>query len=402
MLSPHFAGKRKIAYTYLMNTLNFGLIGLGMMGREVASAVMRWGCVTDPDLDLRPKIVSICSRTLPEEDERWYRENLGTVTQATQDYREVLANPDVDAVYVAVPHHLHEQIYIDCIRAGKHLFGEKPFGIDREANARILEAVREHPDLFVRCVSQYYFAPAVMRMCGLIESGFFGRIIEAEAGFLHSSDLDPRKRINWKRMAAYNGEYGCMGDLGMHILAVPLRAGWKFENVRAVLSNLVPERPDKDGKMVPCDTYDNATLFCNTVDPKGFSFPVSLKMHRISPGEKNTLYFTIIGMSGAARVSTKNINRIEIFEYTGGEQAWRNIDMGHETAFPTITGPIFEFGFSDHMLQMLAAFLYEFRNGRAKSLFSGCVRPEETRRSHDLFTAALESGRTSLTVAVWV
>jgi predicted dehydrogenase len=383
-----------------MKTLNFGLIGLGMMGREVASAVMRWGCLTDPDLDVRPRIVSICSRSLPEEDERWYRDNLGTVTQATRDYREVLANPDVDAVYVAVPHHLHEQIYIDCIRAGKHLFGEKPFGIDREANARILEAAAEHPEVFVRCVSQYYFAPAMAKMCGLIERGFFGRIIEAEAGFLHSSDLDPNKPINWKRIIEYNGEYGCMGDLGMHVLAVPVRAGWKFENVRAVLSNLVPERPDEDGKTVPCETWDNATLFCSTVDPKGFGFPVTLKMHRISPGEKNTFYLTIIGMRGAARISTKNINRIEFLEYTGKEQVWQSLDMGFETVFRTTTGRIFEFGFTDYMPQMLAAFLFEYRNGRPRTPFSGCVRPEETEISHRLFTAALESGRTGRTMAV--
>ena len=383
-----------------METLNFGLIGLGMMGQEVASAVMRWGCLTDPDLDIRPRIVSICSRTLPEEDERWYRENLGTVTQATKDYREVLENPDVDAVYVAVPHHLHEQIYIDCIRAGKHLFAEKPFGIDRGANARILEAAAEHPGVFVRCVSQYYFAPAMQRLCRCIEEGFFGRIIEVEAGFYHSSDLNPQKPINWKRMIEYNGEYGCMGDLGMHILAVPFRAGWVPKNVRAVLRNLVRERPDGSGKMVPCDTWDNATLLCETEGPDEPGFPMTLKMHRISPGEKNTISLTVKGMRGSARFSTKNINSIELLEYTGGEQAWRHIDMGHETAFPTVTGSNFEFGFSDHMLQMLAAFIYEYRKGRAKTTFSGCVLPEETRTSHDLFTAALESGRTGRTVAV--
>ena len=43
--------------------------------------------------------------------------------------------PDVDAVYCAVPHNLHRQMYVDIIRAGKHLLGEKPFGIDMEANA---------------------------------------------------------------------------------------------------------------------------------------------------------------------------------------------------------------------------------------------------------------------------
>ncbi|WP_261807696.1 Gfo/Idh/MocA family oxidoreductase [Paenibacillus sp. N3.4] len=41
-----------------------------------------------------------------------------------------MADDEIDAIYCAVPHHLHEQIYIDIIKAGKHLLGEKPFGID--------------------------------------------------------------------------------------------------------------------------------------------------------------------------------------------------------------------------------------------------------------------------------
>ena len=91
-------------------------------------------------------------------------------------------------------------------------------------------------------------------------SAEFGRIIEVEAGFLHSSDLDPHKPINWKRMIEFNGEYGCMGDLGMHVLPRPLRAGWTPANVRAILSNIVPERPDGKGGMAPCETWDNAVL----------------------------------------------------------------------------------------------------------------------------------------------
>ena len=48
-------------------------------------------------------------------------------------------------------------------------------------------------------------------------------------------------------MIEFNGEYGVMGDLGMHSLHFPLKAGWKPINVRAILSNLVKERPDGKG-----------------------------------------------------------------------------------------------------------------------------------------------------------
>lgn len=386
-----------------MRTVNFGLIGLGMMGREVASAVMRWSHLVD--MSLRPKIVSICSRTLKPEVEEWYREGLGTVTQGTRDYREVLANPDVEAVYCAVPHHLHREFYIDIIRSGKHLFGEKPFGIDKEANDAILEAAAAHPEVFVRCASQYYFAPGPQLIGRLIEENFFGRIIEVETEFLHSSDLNPEKPINWKRKAEYNGEYGCMGDLGMHILVLPFRAGWRPKNVHAYLSNLVPERPDAAGRPVLCDTWDNATLWCEMragekTAASAYTFPMTVKTHRISPGEKNTWAIRIKGMKGSVRFSTKNINRIDILKYTGGEQNWERVDLGHETVFNTITGHIFEFGFSDAMLQLMAAYLYELEYGRPKATFAGCVTPEETGLSHRLFTAALESGATGMIKAI--
>ena len=78
-------------------------------------------------------------------------------------------------------------------------------------------------------------------------------------------------------------------------------------------------------------------------------------------------------------------------EFSDGRQDWRQVQMGHETAFKTVTGPIFEFGFSDMILQMVAAFVYEWAHGKPLKRFAGCVTPEETVLSHRLFTAALES-----------
>jgi hypothetical protein len=74
--------------------------------------------------------------------------------------------------------------------------------------------------------------------------------------------------------------------------------------------------------------------------------------------------------------------------------------MGQETAFKTITGGIFEFGFSDAILQMWAGFIYELTEGKRLKMFAGCVTPEETALSHELFTAALESHRRSQVVSV--
>ena len=133
-------------------------------------------------------------------------------------------------------------------------------------------------------------------------------------------------------------------------------------------------------------------LLCETTDSQtGTNFPMTLKMQRIAPGEKDTWQIEILGTRGSARFSTKNPKLLQIMEYHGKEQIWQLIDMGHETAFKSITGRIFEFGFSDSILQMWAAFLYELTEGTPLKKFAGCVTPEETALSHQIFTAALKS-----------
>jgi len=244
------------------------------------------------------------------------------------------------------------------------------------ANTEILAAVREHPELVVRCSSEFPFFPGPQSLYELVETGAFGRVIEINTGFLHSSDLDPNKPINWKRLIRINGEYGAMGDLGLHACHFPFRVGWKPRNVRAVLNKIVPHRPDSNGNPVPCETWDNATLLCEAEDPEGVRFPWTLKTQRIAPGQKNTWYIEIYGTKASARFSTKNPKRFELLTYTGDEQAWQEIDLGYTVAFKTITGGIFEFGFSDSILQMTAAFFHEIAHGHPLRPSAGCATPD--------------------------
>lgn len=371
-----------------MKTLRFGIIGGGLMGREFASAAARWCHLTD--MNVRPEIVAVCDRNpaiFP-----WYTGHFPSVRQTTPDYRELLANRDVDAVYVAVPHNLHQEVYTAVIAAGKHLMGEKPFGIDLPACEAIVACARTHPEVLVRGSSESPFFPAVQQVCGMIEASRFGRIIEANTGFLHSSDLDPEKPINWKRMVEINGAYGVMGDLGMHACHVGFRAGWAPRNVRAVLSDIVKERPDGKGGRVPCKTWDNATLLCEAADPAdGEPFPWTIKTQRISPGQKNNWYVEILGTRASVRWSSVRADVLEVLDYTGGEQVWGSVQTGFDTAHKTITGGIFQFGFTDSIQQMWAAFLYELAHGKPVRKFAGCVTPDEALLSHRLFTAALAS-----------
>lgn len=367
--------------------IRFGVIGCGLMGREFASAAARWCHLLD--LDFQPQIVAACD--VEPQATAWFVRYVPSVRLATTDYRELLDDPEIDAIYCAIPHHLHEPIYVDIIEAGKHLLAEKPFGIDQSASDAILQAVRAHPDQLVRCSSEFPFYPGAIRLAEWVREDRFGQIIEVEAGFWHSSDLNPQKRINWKRQVEYNGAYGCLGDLGMHVLHLPLRFGWHPRRVHALLSNIVPERLDIFGETVPCATWDNAILSCD-VAVDGTTFPMVLSTKRIAPGHANTWFLRVYGTQFSAEFSTKNPKIVRSLPYEpGGPQAWHEEDLHYRSAYPTITGGIFEFGFSDAILQMWASFCDELLHGPDMQQPLYCATPDEAAASHTLFTAALAS-----------
>jgi len=365
-----------------MKKVNVGIIGGGLMGKEAASSFARWFALTDISVGVNLK--AVCD--LNPEVLSWYR-NVPTVELFTTDYRELLALAEIDVVYVALPHNLHEKYYLEVLAAGKDLLAEKPFGINLEAAQNIKdEAVKQ--GRFVRCSSEMPFLPGPQRVLKEVRSGRLGQIIEIKAGFLHSSDLDRSKPINWKRQQQFCGEIGVMGDLGMHVLHLPLRLGWKPERVYAQLQKIITERPDGNGGVAECDTWNNATLHTE-VNIENSMVPMTLEMKRIAPGETNTWYIEVLGTEGGVKYSTKDVKTLWTFR-TAEEQWWQRTDLGFKgMPFTTITGGIFEPGFPDCFMQMLAAYIAE-REGVLGERF-GCVTPQEALESHQIFEAALRS-----------
>ena len=201
-------------------------------------------------------------------------------------------------------------------------------------------------------------------------------------------------------MIEVNGEYGCMGDLGMHTLHIPFHMGWKPTSVYADLQKIVKTRPDGKGGIVPCETWDNAVLTCKSVDPAtGHDFSMVVETKRMAPGATNNWFIEVYGTEGSAQFTTHNPKAFKFLTSAGKEQGWTTIDTGSQSAIPTITGGIFEFGFSDAFQQMIAAFILEISDHDSPHPFKN-VTPDETRWSHELFTAALESNRTGRRVVV--
>ena len=353
------------------------------MGREIASAFARWCALTD--ISTTPLLTAVAD--LNPLALEWF-EKIPSCSLRTTDYHVLLASPEVDVVYVAVPHDQHEAIYKDVLAAGKDLLAEKPFGVDLSSAKRILEAVNQS-GRFVRCSSEMPFFPGALRAYEYAKSGALGRVLEIVSGFHHSSDLDPTKPANWKRVSAKCGEGGVLNDLGMHACHVPLRLGWKPKRLFAQLQKGYAQRPDGKGGTAVCDTWDNALLHTWTTI-EGTDVPLRMEMKRLAPGATNTWFIEILGTDGGVRFSTAEPKSLWLFE-RAKEQWWKRTELGFGTQFKTVTGGIFEPGFADVIQQMWAAFLAE-REGSLGGRF-GCATPEEAVASHEIFEAALKSQR---------
>src|SRR3954462_6765474 len=118
--------------------MRLGIIGGGLMGREAASAFGRWFVLEN--FPVQAELVAVCD--LQEKLLDWFKQ-VPTVKLLTKDHAELLRSPEVDVVYVAVPHNLHEKMYLDVLNASKDLLAEKPFGIDLKAAETIRDAAKK-------------------------------------------------------------------------------------------------------------------------------------------------------------------------------------------------------------------------------------------------------------------
>lgn len=118
-------------------------------------------------------LIALCASHLEGLDR--YRDRCGAGLIMTTDYREIMANPKVDAVFVCTPDYLHAEHAVAALEAGKHVFLEKPMAITIEECDRILAAAkRSSGQLFVGHNMRYF--PVIQKMRELIIAGRIGRV----------------------------------------------------------------------------------------------------------------------------------------------------------------------------------------------------------------------------------
>ncbi len=126
----------------------------------------------------------------------------------------LFADPEIDAVYIAVPNAFHAPLSIEALRAGKHVILDKPFALTVEEAEEVMKVIKETGKTFVLGMNRR-FDPDSQKIRSLAAEGVFGDIYHAKASWLRREGI-PRLGT-WFGNRQLAGA-GCLFDIGVHML----------------------------------------------------------------------------------------------------------------------------------------------------------------------------------------
>lgn len=200
--------------------IRWGIIGCGDVARKrVAGAIQNDTC---------SELVAVCRRN--EEKLREFADEF-RVSTATTSAEELIASPEIDAVYIATPVNLHCPQTIAAAEAGKHVLVEKPMAMSTaECNEMIVACSKADVRLGVAYYRPFY--PVVHRIQQLIEAGEIGAVLSVSATTCTPFAIDSDEDGYWRVLPEAGGG-GALMDIGSHRLDLFLRLFGSVSDVKA-------------------------------------------------------------------------------------------------------------------------------------------------------------------------
>jgi|TARA_B110000495_G_C22994764_1_gene586271 predicted dehydrogenase len=183
---------------------------------------VRWGVISTANIGINKvlpgmmksehcELLAMSSRDLRKAQKAARR--LG-IPKAYGSYEELLADPDIDAVYNPLPNHLHVDWSIKALEAGKHVLCEKPLGMNTQDARRLLDVTSRYPHLKVMEAFMYRFHPQWITAKEWVDSGRIGELKTIQSFFSYYND-DPG---NIRNMADIGG--GGLLDIGCYCISL--------------------------------------------------------------------------------------------------------------------------------------------------------------------------------------
>jgi predicted dehydrogenase len=283
-----------------------GLVGYGDVGRIHA---LCWKSIPFyyPGEAWRVEITAVA--TSREETAAAAARDIGTSFWTT-NVEELVTHPDVDLVDCVTPDDTHAAVSLAALRAGKHVYCEKPMARTVEEALAMVDAARGSGA--VNAVAfPVRFAPAVLRARQLVDDGLLGRPISFRTSLLHSGYVDPARPMSW-RLDADRAAGGALFDLGAHNVDLIRFLVGEFASVTARVETVVPERPASPGseETRPVEVDD---LSIALAELEGGAVG-TLEFSRVATGITEGPLLEVHGTEGAFRLNGLRPNRLEVFD----------------------------------------------------------------------------------------
>jgi predicted dehydrogenase len=214
-----------------------------------------------------------------------------------ETFDQIRKNPDIDAVYVALPNSMHCEYTIRAAEAGKHVFCEKPMAISSAECRRMIDACRQ-ANVKLMIGYRIHYDQVFRKLYAMVRSGAFGEILQFQAGF-----YGMKNKQEWRLNRLLAGG-GSMFDLGVYPLnTIRWFAGEEPVDFRALVATR-----DKSGKFSSVEESVNCLL----------RFPSGILAEcGSSYGQSGTNFIQINGSTGHVRIEPAFTYGDTVLKYTG-------------------------------------------------------------------------------------
>ena len=332
--------------------LRVGLIGSGFMGKAHAFGYTMAARVFD--LAFEPEL-----RTLADVNDEAAATAAAALgfARSTSDWRDLVADPDIDVINVTAPNALHKEMALAAIAAGKHVYCEKPLA-PLAADAREMAEAAEKAGVKTQVGFNYLCNPMLALARDMIAAGELGEIRGYRG--IHAEDY----------MADANGPFtfrhdpaggGALADIGSHALATAefllAPAAGPITRVMGDCVTMIAERPDGRGgkRRVEVDDVGRAFLRFES------GATGSIEGNWIATGRKMQHDFEVYGTKGALVFTQERLNELNFFSTQDrrGRQGFRRIEASpdHPPYDLFCVAPGHQLGFNDLKAIEIAGFL---------------------------------------------
>ena len=288
-----------------MAGMGVGLIGTGYMGKCHALA---WNSVASVFGDVeRPRLVGLAEIDAGLAKRK--AAELGFV-QSTGDWRDLIADPDIDVVSVTTPNQFHAEMAIAALEAGKHVWCEKPMATSL-ADAERMRAAQRASGRKAVMGYNYIQNPLIRHMAELVGSGAIGAVTHVRVEMDEDYMADPSEPFYWKSEA--QSGYGALDDFAVHPLSLlSVLTGLPTE-VMTAMAKPYADRPTREGGRRAVENHDIANVLLT------FEGGVSgvLMANRSAWGRKGRIFVQIYGSNGSILYDQERMNEFQLYDRAG-------------------------------------------------------------------------------------